>query len=189
MILVGFFVGAIAAYSGFLYAKVINRKYPLELRDSESAKVEELEARVQVRDEDLPPFWLSIMPILAPLLLIAGNTTLQTIYRNSASANLELVLGFFAFLGNPNIALTFAAAIAIILLAGFLVVQSSGALSGKSDIAKLEEYLQADIPDDATNLNYDFDLGRNFHIRLSFEAAPDGVEKFAEAICAITPRL
>lgn len=129
MILAGIFVGAITAYSGFLYAKVINRKYPLELRDSESGSMKELEERVKVRDEDLPPFWLAIMPILAPLLLIAGNTTLQTIYGNSAGATMELVLGFFAFLGNANIALTLAAAIAILLLVRFGGKQEQGSVT------------------------------------------------------------
>jgi len=131
MILVGILVGAITAYSGFLYAQVANRKFPLELRDSESTRVKELEERAQVQDHELPPFWISILPILAPIILIAGNTTLQTIYGGSGGRTSELVLGFFAFLGNANIALTLSAAIAIYLLVSF------GKTTKRTEIRKL----------------------------------------------------
>jgi len=130
MILVGFLVGAIAAYAGFLYAKVANRKHPLELRDSESGRVKELEQRVQLQDHELPPFWISILPIVTPLILIAGNTTLQTLYGDQSDSS-KMLLGVFQFLGNANIALTFSAAIAIFMLVRF------GKIKEKTEVRKL----------------------------------------------------
>src|SRR5690606_40053247 len=57
----------------------------------------------------LPPFWLAILPIVLPVLLIAGNSIVNV----AGSASDQGSLGWLEFWGNKNTALTLAAAIAL----------------------------------------------------------------------------
>lgn len=62
--------------------------------------------RADAREAELPPLWLSMLPILLPILLIFANTLIVAISKlNGGSALTQSLFGqTIAFLGNPVIA-------------------------------------------------------------------------------------
>jgi len=111
MMLAGSLVGLVAATFGFFYAHLANRWWSLPLRESADLSLADLEQLSQRPDEELPKLWLSLLPILLPVVLIGGYTVLKRFE--------ELPDGFMqvaATLGDKNIALILAAAIAMGLL-------------------------------------------------------------------------
>lgn len=112
MILAGCVVGVFTASVGYLFAMLANRLWELPLRESVELTTADLE-KIAHRDEsELPPFWLAVLPILLPLVLIGGNTVLRQIVPGAPAE----VLRIAATLGNKNIALVISAAIALAML-------------------------------------------------------------------------
>jgi gluconate:H+ symporter, GntP family len=115
MILVGLVIGGGATFSGYLYALALNRRFELPLREIGAP----MEAN-QLDDRPLPPLWLAIAPIVLPLLLIGGAEALlnaRKMYPEQfawppASAP-AIAWRTIEFVGNKNVALLIAAAVAI----------------------------------------------------------------------------
>jgi GntP family gluconate:H+ symporter len=95
------------------------------LRESGSASLEELGRRSQRPDAELPSLFASLLPIVLPVLLITLDTAFAAVARSypdldaraqvaGVSVSLGAVLGF---LGDKNIALLLAAALAMLLVA------------------------------------------------------------------------
>ncbi len=121
MIVGGLAVGFFCAASGYAYACWANRRWAIPLRDSADVSRAELEALIQRDERQLPPFWLSLLPIALPIGLIAGKTALASMSQGfeagSAPRWLESARGCFAFAGDPNVALTVSAAIGLATVA------------------------------------------------------------------------
>lgn len=111
MIMGGLAIGLFTITAGYLYASWANKRWTIPLRDSGDITISELEELMNTEDRHLPPLWLAFMPVILPIILIAGNTI---------SKSLGLVEGMlfslFSFLGDPNIALTLAAIIGLATL-------------------------------------------------------------------------
>ncbi len=109
MMLGGLVVGFFTICAGYAYACWANRRWDIPLRPSAELSAADLEA-MRTRDEaDLPPLWLSLAPILLPVVLIAAGTF---------SKNLDVALpGGLVALGDKNVALALAAALALAMLA------------------------------------------------------------------------
>jgi GntP family gluconate:H+ symporter len=119
MIVAGIVVGAIGCSFGFVYAIVANRVWDIPLRPSAELPREQLEEMARRDPGDLPPFWLSLMPIALPVVLLAGNTVLDVAMSGRSTEPSELVATLVAlvgFLGDKNIALTISAAVALLTL-------------------------------------------------------------------------
>ncbi len=118
MIIGGLVIGAITVLAGYAYAIWANRNWDLPMRDTEDIDVEELQRFSQKKSEDLPSLGLSLLPIVLPIILIAGNTILNLTFegKTSLSAFEENILSLFTMLGNSNIALFISALIAMFLL-------------------------------------------------------------------------
>lgn len=111
MILVGSLVGAITAGFGYFYAVFVNRIWELPLRETPDVSLEELE-RISRRDEsELPPLWLSLLPILLPVVFIGGYTLLELI-----SGIPTPVMRVAETLGDKNLALVISAGFALYLI-------------------------------------------------------------------------
>ena len=68
-------------------------------------------------DDKLPGLLWSLMPILLPVLLISANTVAKTLAdRPGAGAAAKQALGITSVIGNANLAMLLAAAVAIIVL-------------------------------------------------------------------------
>ncbi len=119
MIIVGLVVGIITILSGYGYAVWANRKWDLPLRDTPDVSVEDLKKYSEQGQKDLPGIWVSILPILLPIILITGNTITQAVTGGN-EANISSfasgTLNFFSTLGNANIALGLATILALLLL-------------------------------------------------------------------------
>lgn len=98
MIAMGCLVGLFSSSAGYLFAKWTNRRMDLPLRETEEslARMEELAGR----DEgQLPGAWLSLLPVVLPVLLItlaaAWPTPLLKVFGDK---NMSLLLGAVAAL-------------------------------------------------------------------------------------------
>lgn len=120
MILGGLIVGIFTITAGYIYALWAGRRWQVPLRDTSDATVAELEAVTEKPEEELPSLTWSLMPILLPLVLIAGNTILQATLGQTAAdlrpAWQNGLLSTTELLGNSNIALVLSAIIALLLM-------------------------------------------------------------------------
>jgi gluconate:H+ symporter, GntP family len=118
--LVGLLVGLFTCVIGYCYAQWANRRWDLPLRDSPETALEDLDRWSGRPNEELPKLWLSLLPVVLPVLLIGGNSVLQFALAQSALRDLPVVpvaLALGRNLGNPNVALALAALIALGTLA------------------------------------------------------------------------
>ncbi len=121
MIVAGCLVGLVAVSVGYLYALWANRRWDLPLRESTDVSLAELKSLVQRDVAELPPVWLALLPIVLPVILIAGRTVLEgyidAVGPSAAPGWLVAIQPVAGFLGNKNVALILAAVIALGTLA------------------------------------------------------------------------
>jgi len=84
MILVGAAIAFPAACAGLAFSALMNRIMPLPMRPLGS----EPEPPV-LSDEELPSLWVSLLPVLLPVLLISTNTVLTTMADAERAAQLQ----------------------------------------------------------------------------------------------------
>ena len=111
MILVGAVIAIPMSVCGWLFAILRDRQLDVPLRETQGLTLEELERLSRRQEERLPSFFMSMMPIVLPVVLIASNTLAGAL---GAEGGIRSVT---AFLGNPNFALLTSAAISLYLLA------------------------------------------------------------------------
>lgn len=121
MILAGCIVGAFTSLVGYIYAQWANRRWEIPLRDSATASLEQLEQSAMREEHELPPLWLSLLPIILPVILICGSTVLPDSFRakpgNPAPEEWQIkVATVVDALGNSNVALMISAVAAILTL-------------------------------------------------------------------------
>ena len=85
MILVGAAVAVPAAIAGLLFSGLMNRLMPLPMR--QVGNEPEPDA---LPDDKLPSLWLSLAPVLLPVVLISSNTILTTIADGERAAQLSV---------------------------------------------------------------------------------------------------
>ncbi|MFM1556560.1 MAG: GntP family permease [Limisphaerales bacterium] len=113
MILAGLVVGLFTASAGYLYGVWLNRRMDIPFRETPEA-IEKLESLSAKETHELPSLFASLLPIVLPVLLIAGGTLIA---QTEAATGLK---NFFKLLGDKNIALAIAAGLALFTLARHL---------------------------------------------------------------------
>ncbi len=113
MIIAGCCVGVFTSIAGYFYSKTLNHYWDLPLRETPDMTLQDIEEMVSRKTESLPPLWLSLLPILLPLLLI-GNVTVFKVLEISANSPWMRTA---QVLGDKNVALILAAAISLGMLA------------------------------------------------------------------------
>lgn len=109
-ILIGLLVGLpTAVLSGLVYGKFIARRIEIPLRDTMGTTTEELQEKSQQSISELPGVFEAALPILLAILLV-GAQTMTTTFLSATNAFVQLL----NFVGDPNFALTVAAAAAAI---------------------------------------------------------------------------
>ncbi|MFT5522067.1 MAG: GntP family gluconate:H+ symporter [Pirellulaceae bacterium] len=116
MILFGSFVGLFSSAAGYFYAVYRNRHNELPLRESADLSLEDLEALSKRDISELPPLFLSLVPILLPVLFIAGHTICVQLHEIDLITYAGTVKEMGATFGNKNIALMIAAIVSLWLL-------------------------------------------------------------------------
>jgi GntP family gluconate:H+ symporter len=112
MMVGGFLLGLVTISAGYLFALYANRRWPIPLRDSLDARLEDIRAASLREDKQLPSLWSSLLPILIPLVLICTNTALTSMATASSG-----IVRLLKFLGDKYIALSAGGAAALVLLA------------------------------------------------------------------------
>lgn len=116
MILGGTLLAAPTALVGLLTARVFNRLMPVPMRPYAG----EPDATA-LPDQALPPLWLSILPIVLPVILISGATVARVLVGDTPSTLSGMVdarhlVAILGLVGNPNLALLLSALIAMGML-------------------------------------------------------------------------
>jgi GntP family gluconate:H+ symporter len=78
MILVGGLVALPAAVAGLFFAHYADRIMPVPMRQVGSEPEPE-----PLADDELPSLWLSLLPVVLPVLLISANTVVETLAKNA----------------------------------------------------------------------------------------------------------
>ena len=116
-IIAGLLVGILPVLAGMWYSRRLNRTVNVPLRETRGSSIKELEAIVQKDDKELPPFGLSILPVLLPVVLISSVTFLGLF---QSGFGLEMPVGLVTglqFIGDKNLAMLLGAIIAMYTLA------------------------------------------------------------------------
>jgi GntP family gluconate:H+ symporter len=121
MIGLGMVVGLVASSAGMAFAYWANARNEVPLRESGEFSLADLKKQLNRDDSQLPPLSLSMLPILLPVIFIAGST----MYKQLGGATDGLLWLWISTLGNKNIALAIAAAGALLLATKFRASERS----------------------------------------------------------------
>ncbi|MCA9122774.1 MAG: gluconate permease [Planctomycetaceae bacterium] len=83
MILIGGLVALPSAIAGLICSSLADRWMPVPMRQVGNQPDPE-----PLADEDLPPLWLSVLPVALPVLLISANTVLETSAKSAVKPQL-----------------------------------------------------------------------------------------------------
>lgn len=123
-IVAGIVVGLFPAIATLYMLRWLGTRVSIPLRETPGASLEDLRRIVDKPEDELPPFWLSVLPVVLPVLMIAAAS-----FFGAAAANLPGMAAAFGgaewlaevkmvvdFVGNKNLALLVGTAIAVYLL-------------------------------------------------------------------------
>ena len=120
MIVIGAMVALPASIVGLGFAGWLDRRMPVPMRPVGGGSAGDAEALpeepVEVPDSELPPLWMAALPVVLPVVLISANTILNLLLKRAgatASPTLRTSAEVAGLLGDPNLALIFAAASAL----------------------------------------------------------------------------
>jgi len=115
----GLIVGIITIICGYIYARWANKKWALPMRDTPDISIAELHQKAAMEKGSLPGLGISLLPVVLPIVLIAGNTVLNLVWDSKTAGTdsfQSLTLAFFKVAGDSNIALFISAVVALLLL-------------------------------------------------------------------------
>ncbi len=111
MILMGIVVALPSAAVGLIFASYLNRRMPIPMRELPGVPIQE-----PLADEKLPPLWLSVLPVVLPVLLITTNTVVAALGKSQPDKAIYAdLLPYAKLIGDPNLALLLSAAVAVYL--------------------------------------------------------------------------
>lgn len=124
MVIIGLVVSFPVIIVGVLYAKWLGKRiYQLPEEDGDgyyrpTAKeaFKAFEQAATVREENLPSFFKSFLPILIPLILIFGNTGMNALQDGGVINLSDTIMSYITFLGNPIIAVGLGLIYALVFL-------------------------------------------------------------------------
>lgn len=109
-IMYGAFAAVLMTAFGWLFAEIYFRNKPESYYTFREDA--EPQAEVEMDDKDLPGSFVSVFPLVLPIILIILNTTCKMILPKDSS-----ILPITSFIGDPNIALMIGTLLAIIFFA------------------------------------------------------------------------
>ena len=118
-IIAGLFAAIIPVAIVMWLAKRFNEKLDIPIRETRGSSLKELEEIVQKKDDELPGFSLSLLPVVLPVVLIAMVTFIDFLGKlEGLNFNVPAgLMGVLEFVGNKNVAMFIAALIAMYTLA------------------------------------------------------------------------
>ncbi|MCY7350239.1 MAG: GntP family permease [Cytophagaceae bacterium] len=113
MMIMGTLVGLCTITAGYFFALWANRRWPIPLRDSLDAKLDDLKAISDRDDHSLPPLGVSLLPVLIPIVFIMADTARASLIPAGGSSFFWDLVKFF---GDKNIAIVSGGVAAMLLL-------------------------------------------------------------------------
>ena len=115
MILFGAAVGIPMSIAGLYVCRWLDRRNPIEMRPYPG---EIIDAEDDEDDDSakLPSLFVSLLPIVLPVILISTNTVAGALAENGKLAENSPILSFASVLGNPAVALLIAATISLMVV-------------------------------------------------------------------------
>ncbi|MCP1383465.1 GntP family permease [Runella salmonicolor] len=119
MMIAGTIVGLFTITAGYFFALWANKKWPIELRDSLDAKLEDLKSIAAKETKHLPGLGVSLLPVLIPIVFICADTFLSNLFKpgETQSPFLSNLITVVKFFGDKNIAIVTGGIAALLLLA------------------------------------------------------------------------
>ena len=121
MMIGGILLGLITITAGYIWAVWANKKWPVAVRDSLDAKLEDIKSASAESTAALPSLWFSLLPVLIPIVFICAHTIVQSLYpeelTGTQSGTWEKLAAIIQFLGDKNTAMVLGGIAALILLA------------------------------------------------------------------------
>jgi GntP family gluconate:H+ symporter len=120
MMIGGVLLGFMNITAGYIFANWANRKWPIPLRDSVDARLEDIKLASEKETAGLPNLFFSLLPVLIPFVLICINTILESMPGSQLNTDHSLLNGLInatKFIGDKNIALVIGGLAALLLLA------------------------------------------------------------------------
>ncbi|MCX7872246.1 MAG: GntP family permease [Verrucomicrobiae bacterium] len=123
----GILLGIIPTFCSWMTAIWLNKRVTIPLRESAIGSLKDLEEIVNKKEEELPPLWISVLPIILPIVLISAASFSDAILQKPETF-LPIITLFggidgykpFAkmieFIGNRNMALLIATIISVWIL-------------------------------------------------------------------------
>lgn len=130
MMLGGFLVGLVTIVAGYAFAIWANKKWPVPLRDSIDAPIKNIKSLAEKSDEKLPSLWLSLLPVMVPLVFISSKAALDTFVGIPETNSSGFLIQVINFIGEKNTALIFGALSALVVLANQKKEARSEMISG-----------------------------------------------------------
>ncbi len=84
MILIGGLVALPSAAAGLAFSALLDRWMPIPMRSIGDQPEPE-----PLKDSELPPLWLSLLPVVLPVLLISTNTVVETLAKSAIRKELD----------------------------------------------------------------------------------------------------
>jgi GntP family gluconate:H+ symporter len=124
-IVAGLLAGVLPAVGVYFLARGVNRRLPVPLRETPGASLADLQAIINKKDSELPPFGLAVLPVALPVGLIALASFLPVLAGKAPAlramlggdGGYALVNAWVQFFGNKNVALLLGTFISLRLLA------------------------------------------------------------------------
>ncbi|MCE6991014.1 GntP family permease [Dyadobacter sp. CY323] len=116
----GTLLGLVTISVGYFFAKWANKKWPIALRDSLDARLEDIQALSAREDSQLPSLGVALMPVVFPLVFICADNILKSLIKAEkltlTSDFSTMILKVISLLGDKNIALIIGGLIALVVL-------------------------------------------------------------------------
>jgi GntP family gluconate:H+ symporter len=109
----GIVFGILPALAGLAFSRWINARSPVPVRESAGSTLSSLREVAERPESELPGFWVSIAPVLLPVVLISAASALGWMRADLSSSARQAV----EFFGNKNVALLLGAVIALLVYA------------------------------------------------------------------------
>jgi len=110
-IIAGIGLGLIPAFAGLYFGKWLDGRMNIQFRESPGIKIADIEAIVSKKDNELPSFLVSMLPVALPVFLIAFTSFLAIWTTEGSFYNAMEILG------NKNVAMFIGTLIALYTLA------------------------------------------------------------------------
>ncbi|ODS81972.1 MAG: gluconate transporter [Cytophagaceae bacterium SCN 52-12] len=116
----GTLLGLVTITAGYFFAVSVNKKWPVELRDSLDARLEDIRKLSNRDDSELPPLWMALLPVVFPLVMICADNIIDNLTAKDTLAHLsgfeQFCISVIETFGDKNIALIIGGIIALLVL-------------------------------------------------------------------------